>query len=214
MARALTAPMIAALTAPSAQPVFFYEGIFVGFTLRLWSGLGDISWNGETWLGNGWFRGFQGVEEDNDLGSTGMEIALAGVPQSLISTILGAIQQNAAGKLWIGALDSSGNIIADPYLMFVGRLDVPTVDDQTSGPIIQISYESHLVDLDRSKEYRYTSESQRIFNATDRGFEYVAQIAKGWKGQWGATQKDIKKKEERETKKKRGGGNRGGKNRK
>ena len=54
-----------------------------------------------------------------------------------------------------------------------------------------------MIDFDKEREYRYTPESQKLFNVNDKGFEYVAQIAKGYKGQWGPTQKQIKKREER-----------------
>lgn len=208
--RALTEDMITELTAKVNRPVIFYEGVFVGFTMRLWNGTGELIWNGETWLGNGWFQGFQGIEEDNDLGSTGMEIVLAGVPLDLISTMLGNSQQGASGKLWLGFLATDQSVIEDPYLMFDGKLDVPTIDDKVDGPLIQISYESELLDLDRSKEYRYTPESQKIFNATDRGFDYVAQIATGWKGQWGKTEKKPEKKKDRENAKQSKGGGKGG----
>lgn len=214
MTRDLTTDFVTAATGTRNQPCFIFEGVFVGFTLRLWSGFGDLAWGGHTYLGNGWLQGFQGVEENTDLGSTGMDITLAGVPQDLISTVLGSSQQNASGKLWLAFLDTAGAIIDDPYMMFDGRLDVPTIDDQASGPIIQISYESRLIDLDRTKEYRYTSESQKLFLATDKGFEYVPQVAKGWKGQWGATQKQIKARDARAAEHKRGGGSRGGKHRK
>lgn len=213
--RDLTAEFITHLTAARNRPAFFYEGVFVGFTLQLWSGIGSIVWDGKTWLGNGWLQPFKGIEESDDLGSTGMEITLAGVPQSLISTMLGSAMQNANGKLWFGFIDDAGDVVDAPYLMFHGRLDVPTIDDKADGPIIQISYESKLIDLDRSQEFRYTPESHKIFNPTDRGFEYTAQLAKGWKNQWGANAKKIKKKQDREeARRKKGGGKRGGKDRK
>lgn len=218
MVRALTNDFKTALVSASITPIFLFRGDFgTGgsvITLRLWSGMGDLSWGSETWLGNGWFRGFQGVEESSDISSTGMDITLAGVPQTLISMVLSSARQNALGELYFGLLDSAGGVIADPCLVFEGRLDVPTIDDQVGGPIIQISYESRLVDLDRSKEYRYTPESQRIFNATDKGFDYVANIAAGWKGQWGPTAKAIKKKESRAATKKKSGGQSGGSQRK
>ncbi len=194
MARAITSDFRDELLASTNCPIFLYEGVFVGFTLRLWNGLGNLTWDGNTWLGNGWFRDFSSIEESDDISVTGMEITLAGVPQDLISTVLSSVKQNASGKLWLGFLNSSGAVIADPYLTFEGKLDVPIIDDQPDGPIIQISYESHLVDLDRTKEYRYTTESQKLFDAADKGFEFVEKIAATWKGQWGATKKQIDKK--------------------
>jgi hypothetical protein len=194
MARNLTAEMIAEIEAGRNSPIFLYEGIFVGVTLRLWNGVGELYWDMRQWQGNGWLRGFQGVEENVDMASTGMDIELAGVPQVLISTLLSSTKQNASGKLWLGFLDSTGAVVDDPYLLFEGKLDVPTIDDQVGNPIIQISYEAETVDLDKASDYRYTPESQRIFYANDKGFDYVAQIAATWKGQWGPQKKPPAKK--------------------
>ena len=194
MARDLTNDMIAEIEAVKNSPIFLYEGVFIGFTLRLWNGIGDLSWDSQTWQGNGWLRGFQGVEENVDMSSTGMDIELAGVPQFLISTLLNSVQQNASGKLWLGFLDSSGNVVADPYLMFRGKLDVPTIDDQVGNPIIQLSYEAETIDLENASDYRYTPESQKIFYPNDKGFDYVAQLAATWKGQWGPQKKKPAKK--------------------
>ena len=194
MARNLSAGFIAAATSSSCKPIFFFEAVLTGLTLRLWSGIGDLSWDSKTWLGNGWIQEFPAVQESTDLGSTGMDVTLAGVPEALISTVLNNAQQNSVGRLWIGFLDSSDAVIADPYLAFEGKLDIPTIDNQTAGPTITFAYESTLVDLDSSKEYRYTPESQKIFAPNDKGFGYVASIAKGWKGQWGAVKQKPPKK--------------------
>ena len=67
--RALTTAMKNELVAKTNRPILIYEGIFVGFTLRLWSGVGDLTWGDNVFLGNGWFQGYEGIEEDNDLGS-------------------------------------------------------------------------------------------------------------------------------------------------
>lgn len=201
--RDLTSGMKAELIAGRVQPIILYEGVFVGFTMRLWTGIGDLSWNSLSWLGNGWLHSIEGIDEDSDIGASGMSITLAGVPRDLISTMLGYAQHGASGKLWLGFLDSSSAVIADPYLMFKGKLDVPTIDDRVTGPIIQVTYDSAISDNDEAKEYRYTPESQHIFTPGDKGFNYVAKLASRWEGQWGQTPKQIKKKQARLEKKKK-----------
>ena len=51
--RELTSAMKAELVANRTSPVIIYEGEFVGFTLRLWTGISDLSWDGKVFLGNG-----------------------------------------------------------------------------------------------------------------------------------------------------------------
>jgi hypothetical protein len=43
--RDLAAAQLAMITAAAKRPVLFFEGEFSGGTLRLWSGVGTISWN-------------------------------------------------------------------------------------------------------------------------------------------------------------------------
>ncbi|TXH14842.1 MAG: hypothetical protein E6R03_08420 [Hyphomicrobiaceae bacterium] len=120
-----------------------------------------------------------------------LTISLSGIPQDVVSTLLNA-QQGLSGKVWIGAIDATGALVSSPFLLFVGKLDVPTLDDSASSPKATISYESRLVDMDRSREFRFTSESQKIFYPSDKGFEYLRKAAK-WDGFWGQTQRQVDK---------------------
>ena len=53
MNRNATAAFVAALSDQDLRPVIFFEGEFASGWVRLWSGLGDVSWNGRTWSGAG-----------------------------------------------------------------------------------------------------------------------------------------------------------------
>ena len=49
MARVLTAAMLAAIRTGNLRPVLFYEGVFGSGTVRLFTGSGTLTWNGNTW---------------------------------------------------------------------------------------------------------------------------------------------------------------------
>lgn len=192
MSRNLTTDLKNRLTAATTTPCFLWRADFDSFTLRLWSGAGDLTWDSQTWLGNGWLQGFDGASEQVEVASTGASVKLAGVPQDIISLILNA-KHGAPGKFYLGALDTDGDIIADPYLVFAGQLDVPTILDDPGSPEITITYESLLVDLDRSREFRYNTESQKTQYPSDRGFEYASSAAL-WTGTWSNKKVDVRKK--------------------
>lgn len=64
------------------------------------------------------------------------------------------------------------HIVADPYLAFEGRLDVPTIQ-KGERPVVTIAYESRLRDLERANELRMTDQDhQRLFQG-DRFFSRV-----------------------------------------
>lgn len=191
MTRALSVPLKNELQANPTRPIFLYEGQFSAGFLRLWTGLGDLTFDSQTYFGNGWLENISGGAEMDDGSAQELTVSLSGIPQDVVSTLLTA-QQGLSGKVWIGAIDTTGALVNTPYLLFVGKLDVPTLDDSASSPKATISYESRLVDMDRAREFRFTTESQKIFYPLDKGFDYVRAAAK-WDGFWGQTQRQVDK---------------------
>lgn len=175
MARNLTASVISAITAPSVRPVVFYEGIFSSGTLRLWSGITSVTWNGQTWLGAGTLLSVAPVPEVSDIRAAGFSVSLTG-SSALLALNLGAARQGLAGRVWIGCLDADGAILADPFKAFDGRLDVPDILDEGERCTISVKYESRLIDLDRARERRYTDGDQQAEFAGDLGFAFVPTI--------------------------------------
>jgi hypothetical protein len=203
MVRALTAGFIAEAVAASNRPIMLFEGVFASSTLRLWNGYGDLSWNSQTWLGNGWFRGIEGGEETTQVEALDMAVILSGVSASAISLVLGDQKQGAGGNLYIGFLNSSGAVVADPYLWWAGGYSHTEIAEAGDSTTLRLTYESRLVDMDRPREGRWTHDSQQQLFAGDKGFEYVVATA-NWHGQWGG-------KKEKPTKggKKKSGGSKG-----
>lgn len=189
MSRSLTAGFITEATAAGNSPCLFFEGEFVTSTLRLWTGERDISWNSQTWLGNGYLQNITGAEETSDVQATRIVVHLSGVPSAQVSFALSEPALNKPGKVWFGFLTSAGAVVADPYLMFEGKCDAVELIEGPDGTNLQIAYESHAADLERPKSSRYTDEAQKRFYSTDKGFEFVAKL-KDLELQWGTVGKD------------------------
>lgn len=198
MARDLTANFITEITAENNRPIFLAELTFASSVIRLWTGIGDLTWDSKTWFGNGWLHGLTGMAETREVEAVGMEVELAGVPAAVLSAVLNESNQGKAGNIYLGFLNSSGAVIADPYLVFEGRMDVPTIYEDPLEPRVTIAYESRLIDLERAKEFSYTTETQQQFSygANDKGFEFNSQAVE-WTGFWGNQQKKPKKKKKR-----------------
>lgn len=191
MARALTAGLLAALQSSNLSPIVLLEAVFSTLTLRLWNGSGDLSWSGVVWSGNGWFRGWEGGTESDEISETSIDVSLSGLPAEMVSLILTGSKHGATGKLYLGALDSSSQLIADPYLLFQGELDTPELDEGVADAEISLRYSTAFSNNDRAKEYRYDPETQRIFYPDDRGFEYITSTLE-WDGSWGIKKKKPK----------------------
>lgn len=176
MARALTAAMLAAMATGSIRPLFFYEGEFSGGTTRLFTGNGSITWNGQTWTGDNGMMRISDIQEVSELNAVNFTVSLNGQVSSLISIALAQVRRGKPGSVWLGLLDASNALIADPFLCFKGRADKPGIVPDPNQAVISVAYESRMIVATRRIERRYTSEDQKIDYPNDLGFEYVPSL--------------------------------------
>ncbi len=174
MSRDLTSGMLAEITAAQLTLVMFCEAEFATGTLRLWSGIAPIDWDGQTWTGAGNLLSISEIKETGAIEASGITMQLSGMNQSVLSAALGQAQQGLPGKVWLGALDANNEIVEDPFLCFEGRLDVPDITDDGATCTVRVSYESRLIDLERARERRITHEDLQIDFPGDLGHEFVA----------------------------------------
>jgi hypothetical protein len=171
--RDLTPGMATAVTDDVVYPALFFEGEFSTGWGRWWSGLGEFSWGGYTWLGLGGLVKISQIGETTDTKAQGFSIDLSGQSSANLALALSACRQGKIGRIYLGALTAAGALIADPYLLKQGKLDVAGGTDDGESASIMVTYEGRLIDLERPREWRYTTESQRQFYPDDLGFEFV-----------------------------------------
>lgn len=176
MSRNLPTAFATALDAQVLRPALLFEGEFADGWLRLWSGVGDLSWGGFTWTGAGTLLQVGSLEETQDVVASGSTVTLSGVPVEVVETAINQAEQGAPGRVYLALFDANWALIDNPVLAFAGRLDVPEVADGQGTCSVTISYESRLIDLTTPRELRYTHEAQRLAYPSDRGFEYVTSI--------------------------------------
>jgi len=177
MARQLTTALEAATLAPVVRPALLVGLDFASGPLRLWSGIGKLTWAGNDYLGAGQLLAVAPATETQGLSAEGATLALSGIPAELLSIALAEAYQGRSAKVWLAAFDLSGALVADPYLIFDGRMDVMTIDEAGETSTISVTAESRLIDLERPRERRYTDEDQRIEYPDDAGCEFVAGLA-------------------------------------
>ncbi len=184
MARDLTANTLTEIDALFKRPIMFFQGEFASGFIRVWTGIGSISWNSETWEGLGHLISISPISEVDGIKAQGIRIGLSGIPAATVSVVIGQLRRHKIGKVYLGFLDSSDAVIADPYLSFEGRLDTGEMVEGSETAIITLTYENRLIDLERIKPRRYTDQDQRIDFPQDRGLKFVTKI-QDWNGQWG-----------------------------
>lgn len=174
MTRDLHADTIAEITSESVEPILFAKLEFDSGDLNLWTGIGDLVWNGDTYTGAGDLVKLSEINETQQVKSEGMEMGLSGIPSTIISIALTEDYQDRPATLWFAFLDNTQSIISNPYQQFKGRMDTMSFEDGGETGSISIAVESILIDLERPKERRYTDEDQQQEYPGDRGFEFVA----------------------------------------
>lgn len=176
MARDLTAGLLTETQADSLSPVILAEFEFSGGTVNFFTGFGTLNWDSKAWTGTGYFGGVSAVEETTDTRSTGVKFTLSGMPASVVSIALTQEYQGRAARVWLGAMDDNNRLIADPYKIFVGQMDIMEIMENPDAASITLSAENELVDLERPREFRYTPEDHKTHFSGDTGFDYVAAL--------------------------------------
>lgn len=177
MARDLTTAFKNAIIADVVIPALLVSAEFDEGTVNLWSGYGDFTWDSKTFTGAGDFGGISEVEETENIQANGVVFTLSGIPSSLLSVALAYQYQGRPIRCWLAAFDASTNaLIADPYQLFAGRMDIMTINEGSDTATIGLSAESLLIDLQRPRNRRYTNEDQLEEYAGDVFFEYVVSL--------------------------------------
>lgn len=174
MSRGLTSTIKSAAAAATIYPAFLVEMDFSGGAVRVWTGMGSISWNGYTWLGVGDLGGISPISETSEVRANGISLTLSGVDSARVTDVLSEDYRGRSCKVWLALLDSAGTVLADPDLRFSGVMDQASIEDNGETCTITMAAESRLVDLQRSRERRLTDEDQQNLFPGDRGLEFVA----------------------------------------
>lgn len=177
MSRDLTTAMSDAVAASTVRPILMFEATFSDATGYYWTGDGNLSWNGHTWKGVGDLIAFTPAEETDDVQGAGITISAKAIQSSDVALALSELANGQGGSIRLGLLDESGALIADPKIVFRGRLDVGEIDDgDPENPLVNLRYEHELVDLERAREWRYTHAHQQELYPEDTGLGRVASL--------------------------------------
>jgi hypothetical protein len=174
--RSLSSQMQSVSQAKVLRPILLVDMLFDSGAVYLWNGNGTLTNNSNAYIGVGELISLGTISEKTDLTATGVSITLSGVKQSLLSISLSEPYQNREVIVRVGAMNESGDVIADPVVMFQGKMDVMTIQDDGNLATITVQCESKLLQLDRANLRRYTAEDQKIDYPADTALDFMAKI--------------------------------------
>jgi hypothetical protein len=178
MSRDLTAGMSAEIVKAVVTPILLFEAVLAdGSTVRYWTGVGTLTWNSQSWLGTGALIGLGQIDETDDIKAQSASVTVNGVPSSMVSLFAQSLGAGKQGIVRLAMLNSSNAVIADPKIIFRGRLDGATIDEKNvESPVATLTYEHELADLKRPREWRYTAEHQKKLYPGDLGLDHIAAL--------------------------------------
>ena len=188
-----------ALEASEIQPLFAVQLMLDAQPLYFWTGLGDLTIDGITYVGTGQFLAVSEMEETAEIAAKGAVITLSGIPSELLSLAISTPYQGRLCKILFGAINANKQYLKQENGDFVlteagGRIDITDGDntpainlftgyidkmDIDEGPetsTIAMSIESRLIDLERPRIFRFSDQNQKTRYPTDRGLEFVEDL--------------------------------------
>lgn len=177
MPRPMSPAMLTALEASILYPAIFVSIGFASTTAYIWSGIGPITWNGNTFSGVGDLGQITVIEEASSVNAKGLALTLSGVDPTMVAD---AIQENQLGlpvTIWLALYTAAGgSIISSPLVSWQGRTDQPEIMLSGEEAIITLRCESRLMDMDIAPDRRYTLEDSQLVTPGELGFQFVTQI--------------------------------------
>lgn len=176
MARPLTTAMVTEVKKDLVRPFFLVDLDFPSGNVRLTDRSRDVTFNGDTYLGDGTLLNLGDILETADVRATGQVIQLVGT-SGLKTKVRDDFFAGRRAAVWLGMTDGADATVLAPEPMYSGIMEAASIDDDpVTGVMISLSLESRLRDLNVVRERRWTDRDQRIEFPNDGGFRYVEAI--------------------------------------
>lgn len=168
MPRAIPSSMITALAGGSVELFYAVEMMYDSDPLRLWTGYGEktINGDGQTYIGGGKLLSISEINDTAELSAQGTNIQLSGLDASIISIAMQEPYQTRPIRIYFGV----GN---DAIEVFGGLMDVLTILNDAITVTINLTNENRLVTLQRNNVRRGTDANQKSRHSNDDYFSTV-----------------------------------------
>ena len=182
MARSLTSAVKTELATNKINPIgLIYLNISGG--QRFTDHYKDISYDTNTYTSSSLLLGVSDVSESNEVAVNAITVAFTGADQTIISLFLNNSYMDKEAEIYAAFLDESQAVIADPFLMFSGRIESFAIEEDETNSKLSVSIASHWSDFDKKKGRKTNTNSQQLFFSGDVGFDFSSQSVQDIK--WG-----------------------------
>jgi len=183
MTRSLSAGVLAEIATNKLNPVeLVYLGISTGTYYT--DHYKNLTFDGNTYTASSLFLGSSEVQETADVAVNTLTLKFSGADTTIISLLLNNNYMNKPAKVYRGFLDDSQALIADPFLLFDGRISNFALEENATTSSVNIIVTSHWADFEKTSGRRTAENSQKLYFPNDKGMEFASKTAQ--KIKWGS----------------------------
>ena len=176
--------ILSSLTDDTVKPVFAVDLMFDSTTttfageevtsspLYLHTGLGDLTIGSVTYVGTGSLMQISDVSEGSDISARGINVQLSGIPTDILALALSLSYRGRVFLLKMGMLDAN-DTTSSLSTIFVGYMDCMDIAEGPETSVMTLAAESKLINLERPRIRRYTSENQKALHSGDLAFDFI-----------------------------------------
>ena len=140
----------------------------------------DITFNSNSYSALGSFLGFDSIEESAQITANSLTLTLSGVDQTYTNLFLTENYVDRRVIIRKAFLNTSSALIADPVIIFDGRMDSPAIQENADSGMasVTVGVSNQFIDFENIPGRFTNHENQQLHYPGDLGFEYASQIIK------------------------------------
>lgn len=195
--RDLTTALTNALDDAVIQPFFAVVFEFDSQPVRVWTGIGEATIDGNVFTGTGNLLNISSIEETSEMAVRGATLTMSGIPSDLLSLALQEPYQGRTCTIYFGIFvgwflatgswnlegiwsdsigwdtASSSSFPSSLTQIFTGYMDEMNIDEGPDFATIEMKVENKLIDLERTRVRRFSSGYQKSVYPNDKGLDFV-----------------------------------------
>jgi len=173
--RAFPTALETALSADSVTLAFLLFIDWPGDPLYTWSGVGTISWNGQTWVGAGSLGHMDKVADSLTKNDTGVELILDYLNDDLRNEIVTTDPRGSDASIYLALMASDGTV-TEAYEIYPGFVDEIEILDAGSSGAIKVRLASELSRLAKPVYFHLSDAHQKYLFPGDKGMEFATKM--------------------------------------
>lgn len=187
MTRDIDANALAVLESSNVPWVVLLRLDFDSGTVFLHTGVRDLSFDGEIWLGVGALGQISGVVEKAEGSDNRIRVSLCPIPKGeLVNLVNEVTTEDPVGrpyKLYFAVLDANRVIVGEPIVMSSGAMDKTSLTDGANA-VISTDLVNDASRLRKRVSFKLTNQHQQGLFTGDKGLEFVSDTSK--RVRWGS----------------------------